>query len=104
MVVASKIAAARLIERYETVAMISRDMRAAACAGDQGRFDQLIHECREQIADLQLAARSQVLAQDDRSRRLQLLQGMLEDDAEIRRCCEPAHQRIEQWLSVRRGN
>ncbi|MEF9995182.1 MAG: flagellar protein FliT [Burkholderiaceae bacterium] len=89
----------RLIEYYETVATISRAMRAAACEGDAAGFERLADECRDRIASLQSAARSQSLAYAERGRRMELLRSILEDDAEIRRRVEPSLARLEQWLA-----
>lgn len=101
---ALKPASTRLIERYETVAQISRAMRLAATHGDASRFESLSHECRDEIDGLRSAARRQVLRQDERVRRIQLLREILADDAEIRRCTDLGYQRIDAWLGGARDN
>jgi flagellar protein FliT len=90
-----------LIERYEAIAAVSRQMLAAARADDWTEVARLEACCRELIAELKQLARSQRLSVAEQRRRIELLRGILADDAEIRLRAEPWLRQLERLLAAR---
>jgi flagellar protein FliT len=93
--------AAGLIERYEAIAAVSRQMLAAARADDWVEVKRLEHRCRELIAALQAVARTHRLSVAEQRRRIELLRGILADDAEMRQRAEPWLKQLERMLVAR---
>lgn len=93
--------AVRLIERYEAIAAVSRRMLAAARADDWGEVKRLEQRGRELIAQLKEVARSERLGVAEQRRRIELLRGILADDAEMRRRAEPWLKQLERLLLAR---
>jgi len=89
-----------LIRRYEEIAGASRSMLEAAHRGDWAAVEQLEGRCREMIAALKLAARSETLSNDEKSRRVSLLRAILKDDAQIRMRAEPWLRDLENFLGA----
>lgn len=88
-----------VIGYYESIGRLSRTMVAAA---EQSDWESLA--AAERIAGLLIErieafgdAEAQ-LAPDARRRRLAILRGVLQDDAQIRRCTEPSLARIDGLL------
>lgn len=94
-------AATGLIERYEAIAAVSRQMLAAARADDWTEVARLEARCRELIAELKQLARSQRLNVSEQRRRIELLRGILADDAEMRLRAEPWLRQLERLLAAR---
>jgi flagellar protein FliT len=90
--------AAAVIARYEAIAALSRCMLAAAHAGDWSEVTRLEGRCRELIAELKEVARHARLNRAEQRRRIELLRGILADDAEIRRRAEPWLSQLERLL------
>jgi len=88
-----------LIEHYERIAEASHRMVAAADAGDWTLVEDIGLQCVGLVATLKEAARAEALGAAERERRLQLLRGILRDDARIRACAEPWLRNLEQFLS-----
>lgn len=93
--------AAQLMERYETIAQVSRQMLAAARRDDWREVARLEARCRELIAELKQVARTQRLSVAEQRRRIELLRGILADDAEMRLRAEPWLKQLEKLLAPR---
>lgn len=91
--------AAAVLARYEEIAALSRCMLAAAHAGDWSEVSRLEGRCRELIAELKGAVRHARLNRAEQRRRIELLRGILADDAEIRRRTEPWLLQLERLLA-----
>ncbi len=89
-----------LIRRYEEIADASRSMLEAAHRGDWAGVEVIEQRCRDLIAGLKLAARSNRLGDGEKQRRMSLLRAILEDDAQIRRRAEPWLRDLEDFLAV----
>ncbi|MCS7100064.1 MAG: flagellar protein FliT [Burkholderiaceae bacterium] len=92
-----------MIACYEAIARASREMLAAARRDDWAQVRRLEEHCRELIAALKQAARGSRLSVAEQRRRIELLRGILADDAEIRRRAEPWLQQLERLLTARRN-
>ncbi|MCA3220101.1 MAG: flagellar protein FliT [Burkholderiales bacterium] len=91
-----------LIAHYESIARASHAMLAAARAEDWARVGEIERECRALIAQLQAAAQSLSLSEDEQRRRVQLLRFILADDAEVRARSEPWLLELEQMFDAGR--
>jgi flagellar protein FliT len=87
-----------LLDRYEAIAMTSREMVDAARLEDWGEVKRLERDCMRQVRQLKSAARVQSLSPTDQAMRLRLLRSILADDAEIRRLAEPWLVELEHLL------
>jgi len=92
-----------LIQHYESIAQASRTMLEAAQQGDWARVEQIESRCREMIAALKQAARTDGLSESEKTRRVALLRGILKDDAQIRVRAEPWLRDLEDYLSTARN-
>ncbi|MCS6945807.1 MAG: flagellar protein FliT [Sutterellaceae bacterium] len=92
-----------VIACYEAIARASRQMLAAARADDWAQVQRLEEQCRDLIVTLKQAARGSRLSVAEQRRRIELLRGILADDAEIRRRAEPWLQQLERLLTARRS-
>jgi flagellar protein FliT len=92
---------AALIRCYETIADASRRMLGAARADDWDEVARLEARCRELIAELRMAARTQRLGAAEQRRRVELLRGILADDAEMRVRSEPWLRQLERLIAPR---
>lgn len=95
-----------IIERYELVAQLTAEMRAAAQAGCWEQLVGIEAGCRgifeQLIADEEAAPRQhppEVL-----QRKAALIRQILADDAVIRRLVEPRLADLEQWLGGAQRN
>jgi flagellar protein FliT len=95
--------APRLIQRYEAIAQASRKMLSAARSDDWDEVARLEGRCRELIAELKAASRSERLSGAEQRRRIELLRGILADDAEIRARAEPWLRQLERLVPSRSG-
>jgi len=93
-------AASHLLESYEAIAGISQQMLAAARDEAWDEVARLESRCRELIAELSAAARSERLTPGEQRRRVELLRGILADDAEIRARSEPWLRRLEHLVAA----
>ena len=96
-------AAPRLIQRYEAIAQASRRMLSAARSEDWDEVARLEDRCRDLIAELKAAHRTERLSASEQRRRIELLRGILADDAEIRARTEPWLRQLERMIHARRG-
>ena len=90
-----------LIERYEGIARLSRDMLTAAHREDWVEVARLGACCRALIDDLKRAALAGMLNEVEEQRRIELLREILHDDAQIRLRAEPWLVELEQLLGLR---
>ncbi len=95
--------APRLIQRYEAIAQASRRMRSAARSEDWDEVARLQDRCRDLIAELKAAHRTERLSAPEQRRRIELLRGILADDAEIRARAEPWQRQLERLVLPLRG-
>lgn len=95
-------AALSLLDRYESIAVTSRAMVAAARIQDWVEVQRLEQLCIVQVQHLKAAAQLQALKPDDQATRLRLLRSILADDAEIRRLAEPWLAELEHLLLPQR--
>jgi flagellar protein FliT len=90
--------APRLIQRYEAISQASRQMLIAARNEDWGEVRRLESRCRELIAELKAARRTERLSSAEQRRRIELLRGILADDAEMRARAEPWLRQLERLI------
>lgn len=90
--------APRLIQRYEAIAQASRRMLSAARSEDWDEVARLEDRCRDLIAELKAANRTEHLGASEQRRRIELLRGILADDAEIRARAEPWLRQLERLV------
>jgi flagellar protein FliT len=91
-----------LIERYQQVAQLSRDMLAAARREDWDEVARLEASCQGLIEHLKRAAMIEPLSAVEQQRRIELLREILRDDAQIRVRAEPWLLELERLLGVPR--
>jgi flagellar protein FliT len=91
-----------LIERYEEVAQLSRDMLVAAHLEDWDQVARLEARCQLLIGYLKRASTIVPLSPDEEQRRVALLRHILQDDAEIRLRAEPWLLELERLIGVAR--
>jgi flagellar protein FliT len=96
-------ASRRLIERYQEVAQLSRDMLAAAHREDWAEVARLETQCRQRIEGLKRATTVEPLNAIEQQRRIELLRDILRADAQIRRRAEPWLLELERLVGVSRG-
>ena len=90
----------RLIEVYEEIARASRTMLDAAKADDWERVARIEAECRDLIDRIRTAAEEERLDAGEARRRMEILRGVLQDDAQIRARSEPWLQDLNRILGV----
>jgi flagellar protein FliT len=95
--------APRLIQRYEAIAQASRKMLSAARREDWDEVARQEDRCRALIAELRAARRTERLSAPEQRRRIELLRGILADDAEIRARAEPWLRQLERLIPAPRG-
>ncbi|MEW5880061.1 MAG: flagellar protein FliT [Pseudomonadota bacterium] len=95
--------APRLIQRYEAIAQASRRMLCAARSEDWDEVARLEDRCRDLIAELKAAHRTERLSAPEQRRRIELLRGILADDAEIRARAEPWLRQLERLIRAPRA-
>jgi flagellar protein FliT len=89
----------RLLDCYERIASATHDMLEAARAADWPALDRSEHTCRTWIAYVErMGDPHAVLDAQGRHRRMEILRGVLRDDAEIRNLLEPCLGRVDRWL------
>lgn len=89
-----------LIERYQEVARLSREMLAAAHREDWEQLARLEAGCRILIEQLKRAARTEPLGAVEQQHRIELLREILQADAQIRSRAEPWLQELERLLGT----
>ena len=94
----------RLIERYQEVARLSRQMLEAAHREDWDQVARLEAQCQIQIGELKRAAMIEPLSEAEQRRRVELLRAILRDDAQIRRRAEPWLLELERLIGMPRGS
>ena len=95
----TRAAAPGLLQFYEAIADASRLMLAAARADDWDQVARLEDGCRELIAQLEQAARTQRLGAAEQRRRIELLRAILANDAEMRVRAEPWLRQLERLIA-----
>jgi len=91
-----------LIERYEEVAQLSRDMLVAAHLEDWDQVERLEARCQLLIEYLKRASMIVPLGADEQQRRVELLRDILQDDAQIRLRAEPWLLELERLIGMPR--
>jgi len=89
-----------LIQNYEEIATASRDMLEASRVGDWDRVEQIAVRCNAMIEALKKAAGvADRLSAAELARRMDLLRGILQDDAQIRVRAEPWLLELETFMA-----
>jgi len=94
------LASRRLIERYQEVARVSREMVIAAHREDWDEVARLEVECQARIGELKQAAMIEPLGAYEQRRRIQLLRVILRHDAQIRSRAEPWLLELERLITL----
>lgn len=89
------------IQHYEAIAQTSRKMLCAARREDWDEVARLEDQCRRLIAELKAAGGCERLGGAQQRRRIELLRGILADDAQIRARAEPWLHPIERAFAGR---
>jgi len=92
----------RLIERYEEVEQLSRDMLAAAHRENWSEVARLEARCRLLIGYLKRISMIEPLNPVEQARRVELLRAILQHDAQIRTRSEPWLLELERLIAVPR--
>ncbi|MFN0162072.1 MAG: flagellar protein FliT [Burkholderiales bacterium] len=87
------------IEYYSRVADASRDMLAAARAGDWDALVSAEEECARRIADLKQGGLQEPVGEGERAGRMRFLSEMLDHDAEIRELTLPWLRQLEVFIA-----
>lgn len=91
----------QLLEHYEAIARASQSMLDAARQADWNEVGRMEERCRKLIAVLNAASAQSSLRPLDNRRRMELLQRILADDAEIRDRTDPWLKQLELLISTR---
>ena len=91
-----------LIERYQDVAQLSRQMLEAACREDWDEVARLEVNCKALIEQLKQAAMIEPLSVAEQRRRVALLRDILRNDAQMRTRAEPWLLELERWIGLSR--
>lgn len=90
----------RLIDRYEELAQLSRDMLVAAHLEDWEQVARLEWRGQLLIEYLKRASAIVPLSEDEQHRRVELLRDILQDDAQIRLRAEPWLLELERLIGM----
>ena len=88
----------RLLQRYETLAQISRRMLDAAREDDWAQVGRLELRCAQLIEELKAALKLASLSAVEQRQRIAYLRTILADDAEIRARAEPWLTQLEKMV------
>ncbi len=91
--------ASDLIQRYERIAHVSRQMLQAAECSDWAQFEQLERDCQLAIDELRAATNRAVLHEEVQPVRQRVLRQVLADDANIRHLMQPALKQALGWIT-----
>ncbi len=92
-------ARSQLLEHYEAIARASQLMLDAARQADWDEVGRVEGRCRRLISALNAASANSPLRPLDNRRRMELLQRILADDAEIRDRTDPWLKQLERLIS-----
>ena len=88
-----------LLDGYEAIAVATRRMLDAARAGDWHAFDARSRECNTWMERVErLGAAHALLDAEGRRRRMELLSGVLRDDAALRDLLQPWLGQVDRCL------
>jgi flagellar protein FliT len=87
-----------VISLYETVAVITDQMLAAAREGNWERLAELESRCASCVATLKRDESSAPLSADTRQQKARIIQRILADDREIRTLTEPWMNRLSAMI------
>jgi flagellar protein FliT len=88
-----------LLDGYEAIALATRRMLEAARAADWHAFDARSRECNTWMERVErLGAADALLDADGRRRRMELLGGVLRDDAALRDLLQPWLGQVDRCL------
>lgn len=88
----------RLLQRYETLAQISRRMLDASRDDDWTQVARLERRCVQLIDELKAALKLASLSAAEQRQRIAYLRSILADDAEIRARAEPWLTQLEKMV------
>ena len=83
--------ALQVISNYESLSVLTSQMREAAVLGEWDKLFDLEHQCSQHVATMKPEDAVTTLDETSRLRKVQLLKKILADDAEIR-------NRTEGWM------
>ncbi|HEY8099809.1 MAG TPA: flagellar protein FliT [Burkholderiaceae bacterium] len=88
-----------VISLYETVAIITDQMLAAARNGDWEQLTALESRCAGHVAKLKIGETPTPLAGSVRDRKVKIIQKILSDDREIRNITEPWMKHLSSLIN-----
>lgn len=88
-----------VISLYETVAVITGQMLAAARDSDWERLVELESRCARHVETLRLSEPPEPLTGESRVRKVRIIQKILADDREIRNLTEPWMTQLSRLIS-----
>lgn len=83
--------ASPIIVNYESLSVLTAQMREAAARGEWDQLADLERQCSRHVATMKPADAAAALDEPSRQRKIQLIKKILADDAEIR-------NRTEVWM------
>jgi flagellar protein FliT len=92
-----------VLRYYAALQCASHEMLKAARAGDWDSVCRLEGACAVVIASLRQAAQDQPLKSNEQSERMRHLKAILDNDAEIRRICDPLPEFLDSRTFVIEG-
>ncbi|MCG2582886.1 flagellar protein FliT [Massilia sp. TS11] len=87
-----------VLATYEAMAVLTRQMVAAASDNDWDQLVQLEQRCAAHVDQLRAHEPAQALAGDERERKLEAIRQMLEDDRKIRDLTMPWMARLSALI------
>lgn len=92
--------AENILGYYESIGRVSRSMALAAREQDWDTVSAAEGLCATLIAQLSsIGNPAALLSGSGRARRMAILRGILDDDAEIRSIAQPSLAKIDRWLA-----
>lgn len=91
-----------VLQHYETMAAKSREMLLAARESDWDTLVRLEQDCAAIVAELRRGGSAR-LTEAERKRKLEIIRGMLADDAEIRDLTEPWLAQLQRLIAGTSG-
>lgn len=87
-----------LIQRYELLAKVMREMLGAARQQDWDRVTELETFYTVQVEQLKVQEQGMVLLEADKARKLSIIKSILADDCEIRALLDPWMARLSKLM------
>jgi flagellar protein FliT len=92
-----------VLQHYETMAAKSREMLAAARDEHWDEVVRLETDCAAIVAELRRHTENVRLTETERKRKMELIRGMLADDAEIRDLAQPWLAKLADMINATAG-